>query len=128
MRLIFQRMADRRPVETVVERDDGVVFTTRGAGGGAQIGRAEALADLVGRLSRGADVLPGERAVAGHPPERLAAAAAELAAAARRWWALAPGDTWTVEWGVSPRAGGRAGRRASPRGPGGAPDRSRAGT
>jgi hypothetical protein len=27
-------MADRRPVETLVERDDGVVFTMRGAGGG----------------------------------------------------------------------------------------------
>jgi len=186
VRLTFQRMADRRPVETVVERDDGVVFTMRGAGGGAdlphdlvhavveqqlqvtdgiwgcvadgvvwqsmrhlsgrqpphaaersarlkreravQIGRAEALADLVGRLSRGADVLPGEYAVAGHPTEQLAAAAAELAAAARRWRAMAPGETWTVEWGASPRAAGRAGRRAAPRGPGGAPGRSRAGT
>ena len=28
-------MADRRPVETLVERDDGVVFTMRGAGGGS---------------------------------------------------------------------------------------------
>jgi len=27
-------MADRRPVETLVERDDGVVFRMRGAGGG----------------------------------------------------------------------------------------------
>jgi hypothetical protein len=27
-------MADRRPVETLVERDDGVVFAMRGAGGG----------------------------------------------------------------------------------------------
>jgi hypothetical protein len=30
-------MADRRPVETVVERDDGVVFAMRGAGGGAEL-------------------------------------------------------------------------------------------
>jgi hypothetical protein len=34
VRLTFRRMADRRPVETLVERDDGVVFTMRGAGGG----------------------------------------------------------------------------------------------
>ncbi|MCF6508737.1 hypothetical protein E9549_15175 [Blastococcus sp. MG754426] len=37
MRITFQRMADRRPVETLVERDDGVVFTMRGAGGGADL-------------------------------------------------------------------------------------------
>jgi hypothetical protein len=30
-------MADRRPVETRVERDDGVVFSMRGAGGGAAL-------------------------------------------------------------------------------------------
>jgi enoyl-CoA hydratase/carnithine racemase len=30
-------MADRRPVETRVERDDGVVFSLRGAGGGAAL-------------------------------------------------------------------------------------------
>src|SRR4051794_4387138 len=30
-------MADRRPVDTVVERDDGVVFRMRGAGGGAEL-------------------------------------------------------------------------------------------
>ncbi len=34
MRLTFRRMADRRAVESLVERDDGVVFTIRGAGGG----------------------------------------------------------------------------------------------
>src|SRR4051794_25112553 len=33
--MTFRRMADRRPVETLVERDDGVVFAMRGAGGGA---------------------------------------------------------------------------------------------
>lgn len=37
MRITFQRMADRRSVETVVERDDGVVFAMRGAGGGADL-------------------------------------------------------------------------------------------
>jgi hypothetical protein len=31
------RMADRRPVETLVERDDGVVFAMRGAGGGGAL-------------------------------------------------------------------------------------------
>lgn len=30
-------MADRRPVETLVERDDRVVFTMRAAGGGAEL-------------------------------------------------------------------------------------------
>jgi hypothetical protein len=35
--MTFQRMADRRPVETRVERDDGVVFAMRGAGGGADL-------------------------------------------------------------------------------------------
>ena len=33
--MTFVRMTDRRPVETTVERDDGVVFAMRGAGGGA---------------------------------------------------------------------------------------------
>jgi hypothetical protein len=37
VRLTFRRMADRRPVETLVERDDGVVFTMRGAGGGNDV-------------------------------------------------------------------------------------------
>ena len=37
MRIIFERMADRRPVECLVERDDGVVFSMRGAGGGAAL-------------------------------------------------------------------------------------------
>ncbi len=37
MRLTFRRLADRRPVETLVERDDGVVFEMRGAGGGAEL-------------------------------------------------------------------------------------------
>src|SRR3954465_8149530 len=35
VQLTFTRMADRRPVETLVARDDGVVFAMRGAGGGA---------------------------------------------------------------------------------------------
>ncbi|MGY1809718.1 hypothetical protein ACI8AF_20320 [Blastococcus sp. SYSU D00669] len=37
MRITFERMADRRPVETLVERDDGVTFLMRGAGGGAAL-------------------------------------------------------------------------------------------
>lgn len=37
VRMTFQRMADRRPVETLVERDDGVVFAMRGAGGGGEL-------------------------------------------------------------------------------------------
>jgi hypothetical protein len=154
--MIFQRMADRRPVETRVERDDGVVFTMRGPGGGAElphdlvhalveaelrvrdgiwgcvadgvvwgsmrhvsgrrpphaaersarlrreraeaIGRAEGLADLVGRLARGeAAVARGAPATSAHA-ERLEAAAEALRAAAREWEGLAPGDTWTVDW------------------------------
>lgn len=35
--MVFTRMADRRPVETMVERDDGVVFAMRGAVGGADL-------------------------------------------------------------------------------------------
>ena len=130
MRITFERMADRRPVETLVERDDGVVFLMRGAGGGADLphdlvhalveqslrvtdgiwgcvadgvvwgsmrhvsGRqpphaaersarlkkeraariqaAEHLADLVGRLARGDEVLPGETSRAGHTRKRWA--------------------------------------------------------
>jgi hypothetical protein len=37
VRMTFLRMSDRRPVETTVERDDGVVFAMRGAGGGAEL-------------------------------------------------------------------------------------------
>ncbi len=37
MRLTFTRMADRRPVETLIERDDGVTFLMRGAGGGPDL-------------------------------------------------------------------------------------------
>jgi hypothetical protein len=162
--MTFQRMADRRPVETLVERDDGVVFAMRGAGGGAdlphdlvhavveaalqvpdgiwgcvaegvvwrsmrhvsgrrpphaaerserlkreraaRIQHAEGLADLVGRLSRGAPVLPGELAAAAFPRERLDAAAGALRDASRRWAGLAPGETWVVDWPTGRR--GRA--------------------
>jgi hypothetical protein len=43
----FQRMAERRPVETVVERDDGVVFPMRGPGGGPDLpqGSVHAIVD-----------------------------------------------------------------------------------
>jgi hypothetical protein len=149
-------MPDRRPVETLVERDDGVVFSMRGAGGGAdlphdlvhalvetelgvpdgiwgcvadgvvwhsmrhvsgrrpphatdrsdrlkreragRIGHAEALADVVGRLARGAPVLPAELPAAGVDAARLTAAAAALRDAGRRWAALEPGAEWVVEW------------------------------
>ena len=169
MRLTFTRMADRRPVETLVERDDGVVFAMRGAGGGADlphdlvhalvetglgcgdgiwgcvadgvewnsmrhvsgrrpphaaersarltkersaaIGHAEALADLVSRLARGAEVLPGEVDSSGVPEDRLRAAAEDLRAAARRWAELRPGVTWTVDWRTRPRRPAGAGRR-----------------
>ena len=71
--------------------------------------RAEALADLVGRLSTGAVVLPEQVAAAGHTAAELTAAAAELTAVRRRWVALAPGDTWVVEWsGPGPRRRGRS--------------------
>jgi len=164
-------MVDRRPVETLVERDDGVVFTMRGAGGGsdlphdlvhavvedqlgvddgiwgcvadgvvwrsmthrsgrqpphaadrsdrlkrersASIQRAEALADLVGRLASGGEVLPGEIPATGMPHQALVAAAAELRTLRRRWAGLAAGDVWVVEWDVvrTRRTGARAGRR-----------------
>jgi hypothetical protein len=171
--MTFRRMADRRPVETLVERDDGVVFAMRGAGGGAdlphdlvhavveeqlritsgiwgcvadgvvwgsmrhrsgrqpphaaersarlkreraaEIGQAEALAGLVGRMSTGAVVLRGEVADLGCPVEELTAAAAELAAARSRWAALVPGQTWVVQW-AAPRP--RTTRRRREPGPG----------
>jgi hypothetical protein len=149
-------MPDRRPVETLVERDDGATFAMRGAGGGAdlphdlvhvlveselsvpdgiwgcvadgvvwhsmrhlsgrrpphagersdrlkreragQIRRAEALADVVGRLARGAPVLPAEATAAGVDAARLADAARALRDAGRRWAALEPGAEWVVEW------------------------------
>ncbi|MGY1703730.1 hypothetical protein ACI79C_04085 [Geodermatophilus sp. SYSU D00697] len=166
MRMTFQRMADRRPVETLVERDDGVVFAMRGAGGGAdlphdlvhavveaglevpdgiwgcvadgvvwrsmrhlsgrqpphaaerserlkreraaRIQRAEGLADLVGRLARGAQVLPSEVAAAGFPRERLEAAAASVRDASGRWAGLAPGQSWVLDWSPARPAGRRA--------------------
>ena len=158
-------MVDRRPVETLVERDDGVVFSMRGAGGGsdlphdlvhavvedqlgvddgiwgcvadgvvwrsmthrsgrqpphaadrsdrlkrersASIQRAEALADLVGRLASGGEVLPGEIPATGMPPQALVAAAAELRNLRRHWAGLAAGDVWVVEWKSSARRTGR---------------------
>ncbi len=157
----FPRLADRRPIETIIERDDGVVFAMRGAGGGdelphdlvhaivetelriadgiwgcvadgavwgsmrhvsgrrpphvrgrsdrlkkereAAIGRAEAVADLVGRLARGQEVLPSQRAAAGIPEADLTAAVEALRDAERRWASLTPGDTWTFEWQVGSR-------------------------
>ena len=173
--MTFERMADRRPVETLVERDDGVVFALRGAGGGADlphdlvhalvetelcvtdgiwgciadgvvwgsmrhvsgrqpphagerstrlkrersaaVQRAEGLADLVGRLARGEEVLPGQVAGAPFPRERLYAAAESLRASTARWAALRPGETWVLEW-PRPRVhrtASRPGSRSLPR-------------
>ena len=167
--MTFTRMADRRPVETLVERDDGVVLAMRGAGGGADlphdlvhalvetelrildgvwgcvadgvvwgsmrhvsgrrpphaaerserlkrerrdpVTRAELVADVVHRLAEGAEVLPAQVSSSGLPPERLQAAAEALRDATVRWSALAPGETWVVEWAVS-RGGGRSSRAA----------------
>ena len=165
--MTFQRMADRRPVETIVERDDGVVFALRGAGGGADlphdlvhavvetalpladgvwgcvadgvvwgsmrhvsgrrpphsaerserlkrergaaVQRAENVADVVHRLARDEDVLPGQIALAGVPRERIDAAVAAVRDAARRWAATPPGERWVVDWAPAGarRAGGR---------------------
>jgi hypothetical protein len=149
-------MADRRPVETRVERDDGVTFAMRGAGGGADLPhdlvhalverglgvsdgiwgciadgvvwnsmrpisgrqpphaaersarlkrersavvmRAEGLADLVSRLARGAEVIPGETAASGIDPARLEEAVTALRTAGRQWADLRPGAEWTIEW------------------------------
>jgi hypothetical protein len=161
--MTFCRMADRRPVETLVERADGVVYAMRGAGGGAElphdlvhavvetelritdgiwgcvavgvvwdsmrhvsgrrpphaqerserlkrdraaaVARAEAMADLVGRMARGQEVLRTEVSAGGVPPGELGAAAGALRAAERRWAALAPGAAWTFEWGGDSRGG-----------------------
>jgi hypothetical protein len=175
MRLTFQRFADRRPVESLVERDDDATFTMRGAGGGSslphdlvhaiveqQLGigdgiwgcvadgvvwrsmthvsgrqpphaayrsqrlkrerstsiqRAEALADLVGRLASGGAVLPAEMPATGRAREALTGAAAELRDAQRRWAGLAVGDVWVIEWSAAPGASSKAGRLWSDRRP-----------
>jgi hypothetical protein len=173
--MTFRRMADRRPVETLVERDDGVVFAMRGAGGGAEpphdlvhavvktelhvrdgiwgcvadgvvwgsmrhvsgrqpphaaersarlkrertaaVQQAELVADVVSRLTRGAEVLPGQVAAVGVPPARLEAAVAALRLAAERWAGLTPGEEHVVEWPPAPgrrtASPGRAGLRPS---------------
>ena len=89
-------MTVRRPVETRVERDDGIWgcvadgvvrqsmrhvsgrqpphaaerSTALGRERGSRIQQAELLADLVVRLVRGAEVLPAETAGAGRPAGR----------------------------------------------------------
>ncbi len=170
MRMTFRRMADRRPVETLVERDDGVVFAMRGAGGGTDlphdlvhavvetalpladgiwgcvadgvvwgsmrhvsgrrpphsaerseqlkrkrheaVQRAENVADLVGRLARGEQLLPDQVAASGLPAERIGTAVDAVRDAARRWAALPVGERWVLEWRTSARGGApRTGRR-----------------
>ena len=73
----------------------------------ASIQRAEALADLVGRLASGGEVLPGEIPATGRPLQALVAAAAELRNLRRQWAGLAAGDVWLVEWKSSARRTGR---------------------
>jgi hypothetical protein len=167
--MTFQRMADRRPVETLVERDDGVVFAMRGAGGGtdlphdlvhavvettlplvdgvwgcvadgvvwgsmrhvsgrrpphgaersdrlkrertAAVQRAEHVAHVVGRLAQGEEILPGDIASSGVPPERIETAVAAVRDAAHRWAALPVGEKWVVEWPSPSRGPGRRRRR-----------------
>ena len=59
MRPTFARMADRRPVETLVERDDGVIFAMRGAG--FPLERLRAAAEAVRESAvRWAGLRPGE--------------------------------------------------------------------
>lgn len=154
--MTFQRMADRRPVETLVERDDGVVFAMRGAGGGADLPhdlvhavvetalplsdgvwgcvadgviwgsmrhvsgrrpphsaerserlkqerrdavmRAENVADVVGRLARGEEVLPGAVTATGISAQRIDAAVEAVRDAARRWAGMPVGEQWVFEW------------------------------
>jgi hypothetical protein len=167
--MTFTRMGDRRPVETLVERDDGVVYAMRGPGGGADLphdlvhlvvetelritdgvwgciadgvvwgsmrhvsGRrpphigersdafkrergtavmhAEGVADLVERLATGQEILPSQIPASGVPRDRLDAAAAALRETTARWAALAPGETWVLEWPAVSRDRGRAPRR-----------------
>jgi hypothetical protein len=66
----------------------------------AAIRRAEALADVVARLSRDERALPGE--ASWFPPGELRRAADALRAARARWRALAPGATWELEWRSPP--------------------------
>ncbi|SDF21105.1 hypothetical protein SAMN05660662_1356 [Blastococcus aurantiacus] len=71
--------------------------------------QAEHLADVVGRLARGEQVLPGAVAVSGVPGERIEAAVAAVQDASRRWAALPVGEQWVLEWTTS--SPGRARRR-----------------
>src|SRR5918998_105651 len=113
--MTFRRMADRRPVETLVERADGVwgciadgvvwgsmrhVAGRRPPHAGERserlkrerresVMRAELVADVVDRLAHGAEVLPAQLSTSGFPPERLRAAAAAVRDATARWSALA---------------------------------------
>jgi hypothetical protein len=143
-------MADGRPVETLVERDDGVSFAMRGAGGGAQLPHdlVHALVETAVGIADGtwgcvADgvVWHSMRHVSGRQPphaaERSTRLKKERAAAIRRAEAvadvvsrLAPGGGGPPGWdrgvgGVrhpARRGGGGAARGRAP--VGGAPARS----
>lgn len=88
--MTFVRMADRRPVETLVEQSLGA---TDGI-----------LADLVGRIRRGEPGSASEADGSGSATGALRSAAADLATAAAGWAAMAPGDTWTVTRAAPSRA------------------------
>ena len=127
MRLTFPRTADRRPVETLVERDDGVVFALRGAGGGADLPHdlVHALVETELRVADGirgciADgvVWGNMRHVSGRQPphagersaRRLLGAAEAVRGSAARWAGLRPGETWVLDWPPRAARSGRARR------------------
>jgi hypothetical protein len=60
--------------------------------------RAEAVADLVSRLARGAEIMPAEGTVLGIPVTRVRSAARALQEEERRWAHLAPGESYAFEW------------------------------
>src|SRR3954454_23505553 len=95
--MTFRRMADRRPVETLVERDDGVVFAMRGAGGGAELPHdlLHAVGETAMRVADGSWVCGADGVVWGsrrhvtrrqppHAAERSARLKRERAAAVQR--------------------------------------------
>jgi hypothetical protein len=57
---------------------------------------------VVHRLADGAEVLPSQITTSGVPAARLEDAARALRDATARWAALAPGETWAVDWAPAP--------------------------
>ena len=125
-------MADRRPVETLVERDDGVVFAMRGAGGGSELPHdlVHALVETELGIADGiwgcvADgvVWNSMRHVSGRQPPH----AAERSARLKKERAAAIGRAEAVAGLVSRLARGRGGAAGGGRGDraGTRPDRCR---